>query len=78
MHTKCIAEHRESFQYYASVALRNLARQRRILTLALDGLELALEEGDRFEKDAVHFTAAGNRAIARQVAAVVGPLLNAE
>ena len=41
-------------------------------------VELALGDGDRFETDTVHFTAAGNRAIARQVAAVVGPLVTAE
>lgn len=52
--------------------------KRALRDLGVPIVELALEEGDRFEKDAVHFTAAGNRAIARQVAAVVGPLLNAE
>ena len=54
------------------------AHKRALRGLGVPIVELTFGDGDRFEKDPVHFTVAGNRAIARQVAAVVAPLLNAE
>ena len=57
---------------------QTVEHKRALRDLGVPIVELTLGAGDRFEKDPVHFTVAGNRAIARQVAAVVEPLLSAE